>query len=86
MAEEGCAAWGPPLSAIFVLEPARGAKPALRRVNTRAELGSPLLLLDLGRDGRFELVTHRFAGDLELIDEDGSSRQSWSTHFVGCHC
>jgi hypothetical protein len=86
MAEGGCGEWAPPLSAIFVLDAVRGAEPAVRRVNARAELGSPLLLVDLGRDGRLELVTDRFAAGRELVDEDGSSRQSWSTHFVGCGC
>lgn len=85
MSAGNCGDWGPPMSAIFKLEPGARA-PILYRVNDDAELGLPTLLLDAEADGHFELVTTRFAADLELIDESGASQQSWSTTFVGCTC
>ncbi len=80
----GCGDWAPPMSAIFKLAPGRA--PTLHRVNDETALGAPVLLLDVARDGKLELVTTRYAGELELVDEQGASRRAWSTHFIGCSC
>jgi hypothetical protein len=82
IAEGACGEWAPPLSAIFVLD--RGAPLALRRVNESEELGAPFLLLDLGADDRLELVTRRYPGEIEIVDETGLPRSSWTTHYAGC--
>ena len=81
-----CSDWGDPLSAIFVLGTAPSAKPTLYRVNEGTELGYPQLMVHAGGDGGLQLVGYRLLGELELIDEQGSSRQLWQTHFVGCGC
>jgi hypothetical protein len=83
--EAGCAAWGPPLSALFTSQANDGAAPVPYRVNA-AELGTPALLLDLHADGRLSLIGTSPWGEPELRDEQGHVEQHWTTHDIGCRC
>ncbi|MDD9934369.1 MAG: hypothetical protein OXT09_12240, partial [Myxococcales bacterium] len=85
--EAGCAEWGPGMGALFVLDGIRDRTPQLRSW-TETELGVPRLMVDVERDGTLELLTSRWTAgaDLELLDERGRLRRSWTTVFVGCGC